>query len=187
LPDFDWKEICVFKTTSRWLFVALLFVPSAAAAQEPGDIGVFMGYPSLGLVWQVSEKVAIRPEIAFSSTSTEVESSFSTGTSQGWNLRFGGSALFYLKDADRLRTYVAPQFTYSRTHTETSSSQSEAAGNSYGFAGLFGAQYSLNDRFSVFGELGLAYTHSTLSDLISTDSQADNWGTRTGVGVILYF
>ena len=177
----------MLKTTSRWLFVALLFVPSVAAAQQPGDVGVFMGYPSLGLVWQVSEKVAIRPEIAFSSTSSEVNSSFSTGTSHGWNLRVGGSALFYLKDADRLRTYVAPQFSYSRTHTETSSSLSEAAGNTYGFAGLFGAQYSLNDRFSVFGELGVSYTHSTLSDLIRTDSKADNWGTRTGVGVILFF
>jgi hypothetical protein len=178
----------VFKTTSRWLFVALLFVPSVAAAQEPGDVGVFMGYPSLGLIWHVSERVAIRPEISFSSTSTEIDSPFGgIGTSHNWNVKVGASALVYLNDADRLRTYVAPQFTYVRTKGETSSSLSELVANTYGFAGLFGAQYSLNDRFSVFGELGVGYTHASTGDRIGTDSQADNWGTRTGVGVILYF
>jgi opacity protein-like surface antigen len=178
----------VFKCTRSWMFVALLFVPSVAAAQEPGDVGVFMGYPNLGLVWHVSEKVAIRPEISFSSTSTEVDSSFGgTGTSHNWNVKFGASALLFLNDADRLRTYVAPQFTYTRSETETNSSLSAAVGNTYGLAGLFGTQYSLNDRFSVFGELGLGYTHVTTSDLIGTASKADNWGTRTGVGVILYF
>jgi hypothetical protein len=178
----------VSTSKSRWLLVALLLVPSVTAAQEPGDVGVFMGYPSLGFVWHVSERVAIRPEISFSSTSTEFDSSVGgTGTSHNWNVKFGGSALLYLDDADRLRTYVAPQFTYTRTNGETSSALSSIVGNSYGFAGLFGAQYSLNDRFSMFGELGLGYTHVSTSDLIGTASKADNWGTRTGVGVILYF
>jgi opacity protein-like surface antigen len=171
----------------RWLLVALLLVPSVAAAQERGDVGVFMGYPSLGLVWHVSERVAIRPEISFSSTSTEVDSSGGTGTSHNWNVKVGVSALLYLDDADRLRTYVAPQVTYTRTNGETSSVLSSIVGNSYGLAGLFGAQYSLNDRFSMFGEVGLGYTHVSTSDLIGTASKADNWGTRTGVGVILYF
>ena len=54
------------KSASLWMLVALLFVPSVAAAQAPGDVGVFMGYPNLGLIWQVTEKVAIRPEISFS-------------------------------------------------------------------------------------------------------------------------
>ena len=42
-----------------------------------------------------------------------------------------------------------------------------AVGNNYGFAGLFGAQYSLNDRFSLFGELGLRYVHSTTEGVLT--------------------
>ena len=130
----------VLKCKRVWLFVALLFVPSAASAQESGDVGVFMGYPSLGFVWHVSDKVAIRPEISFSSTSTEFESSLSTGTAHTWNVKVGASALFYLNDADRLRTYLAPQFTYTRSGGESDSILGEFASDTYGFAGFFGTQ-----------------------------------------------
>ena len=183
------KESLVSKSAHRWMLVALLFLPSVAAAQERGDVGVFMGYPNLGFVWQVSDKVAIRPEISFSSTSTEIESNFGgSGTSHIWSVGFGASALLYLNDADRLRTYLAPQFTYNRADVETDDSINGTDSDSYGFAGLFGAQYSLNDRFSIFGELGLGYSHSsTESPLSSTTSKSDRWSTRTGVGVILFF
>ena len=156
------------KGARRWMFVALLVVPSVAAAQEPGDVGVFMGYPNLGLIWQVSEKVAIRPEISFSWGSTDIDSGFGgSGTSHSWSVGFGASALLYLSNADRLRTYVAAQFTYDRSEAESGISGTRAVGNTYGFAGLFGAQYSLNDRFSMFGELGLRYVHSTTEGVLS--------------------
>ena len=129
------------KSASRWMLVALLFVPSVAAAQEPGDVGVFMGYPNLGLIWQVTEKVAIRPEISFSYGSTDIDSVFGVpGTTHNWSIEFGASALLYLSDTDRLRTYLAPQFTYSRSEASSSTRTVGAVGNTYGFAGLFGAQ-----------------------------------------------
>ena len=173
----------------RWMLVALLFVPSVAAAQERGDVGVFMGYPNLGFVWQVSDKVAIRPEISFSSTSTEIESNFGgSGTSRIWSVGFGASALLYLNDADRLRTYLAPQFTYNRSDVDASNNVNGTVSDSYAFIGSFGTQYSLNDRFSIFGELGLGYSHTnTESEISGTTSKGDRWSTRTGVGVILYF
>ena len=111
-------------------------------------------------------------------------------TTHNWSIEFGASALLYLSDTDRLRTYLAPQFTYTRSEASSSTGTIGAVGNSYGFAGLFGAQTPLNDRFSVFGELGVGYTHDTNTTgrvLSGLDTKRDSWGTRTGVGVILYF
>jgi hypothetical protein len=49
-------------------------------------------------------------------------------------------------------------------------------------------KYSLNDRFGIFGELGLRYEHFTTEGVLSDlTSKRNTWGTRTGVGVILYF
>ena len=34
------------KLVVRWILATLVFFPSVAAAQERGDVGVFMGYPN---------------------------------------------------------------------------------------------------------------------------------------------
>jgi hypothetical protein len=53
-------------------------------------------------------------------------------------------------------------------------------------AALFGAQYSPNRRFSVFGEVGLAYA-STEAETGFSETEAHTFGARAGVGVTLYF
>ena len=181
----------MFRFAHRGLLVALLLVPSVAAAQDPGDVGVFMGYPSLGFVWQLSEKVAIRPEISFATSTSDFDTDNPLGvssSSDAWSIEFGASALLYLNDDDRLRTYVAPRFAYAHSDASSSSVLGESAGSSYEFAGLFGGQYSLNDRFSVFGEVGVGYAHATSEfELSGAKTTRDSWGPRTGVGVILSF
>ena len=78
------------KPVVRWILATLVFFPCVAAAQERGDVGVFMGYPSLGLIWQVSDKVALRPEISFDVSSTEIDSVFTdSGKGTSWNIGFG--------------------------------------------------------------------------------------------------
>jgi hypothetical protein len=104
--------------------------------------------------------------------------------SSSWSVDFGASALFYLSDADRL--YAGPQFTYSRDSSDNNLSNLDS--DTFEFAGLFGAQYSLNDRFGVFGELGLGYSHSSSSSESTGLSNTQNrFATRTAAGVILYF
>jgi hypothetical protein len=176
------------KLVVRWILATLVFFPSVAGAQERGDVGVFMGYPSLGLIWQVSDKVALRPQISFDVSSAEVDSVFTgTGKAESWDIGFGATALFYLSDADRLRTYIAPQFTYSRSEGGRVDTDGTTT-DSYSFAGLFGAEYSPTRRFGVFGELGVGYDRQT-SDAGSGSAniKSNNFGTRAGVGVILYF
>ena len=186
-----------------------------AAAQDPGSIGLTMGYPaSVGVIWHVSDRIALRPEVSLtqiSSTSTSVITiavpggqNLSTTTqavSDQWSVGVGASALFYLQRWDSLRTYVSPRFQYARgTSTNTTSSSSasflaitpsttEFTQNAYFFSGSFGAEYTLGTHFGLFGELGLGYQHnSSESDQSGAgNSVGHTIATRSGAGVILYF
>jgi opacity protein-like surface antigen len=170
-----------------------------------------MGYPSaVGLIIHVTDSLAIRPEFAFTQSSLETEVSSSAvrlelNDSDIWSYGVGISALVYLSKDDDLRTYLSPRFAYSRSATDTTSPTSgslpvvetEIRGSTFSIAASFGAQYSLNRRFSVFGELGAAYSDSETTSTssggsgvpfaIRISSSGSGWGLRSGVGVIWYF
>jgi hypothetical protein len=191
-----------------------------------------MGYPaSVGLMWHISERLALRPEVSFSTSTNEnptsivlvgtspslMSSSSSTrSTSSSSTIGVGISGLFYVGKWDALRAYVAPRFVYSRASgTSEYTSQrffgpitpvspltpvvitttTESTLTSKSGAGLFGAAYSLHERFSVFGEVGFGYTTSASRSKstpepdfdISTPGRTHGWSTRTGAGVIFYF
>ena len=90
-----------------------------AAAQEKGDIGLTISAPSaLGVIWHVSERVAIRPEMSFSFSETDAESSTLTDVSSH-SFTLAGSALFYLGRSESLQTYFSPRLTYSWAGSST--------------------------------------------------------------------
>lgn len=162
----------------------------AAGAQDKGKAGVAIGYPGgIGILWHATDTVAVRPDFSFSHNTTEDSSS---GSVFGADL----SVLFYVKKYDNVRTYVSPRFTYSRasttvTPTSTQSTLPEITTTSTntGGGGVFGAQYSPIARFSIFGELGLAFTHrQTKSAALPqlTASKGNTWGTTAGVGIVFY-
>lgn len=167
-------------------------VSTTARAQEPSRVGITMGYPaSIGLLWHVSERAALRPEFSFTLTDSSSESIIND-ESNFWSLGTGVSVLFYSPVTDNLRTYLAPRFSYTRTSGDSTTTESTT--DIYSFAGMFGAQYSLGRRFAAFGEVGLTYSRqngsvtSTIGPLTNRISSHGNaFGTRTGVGVILYF
>ena len=195
-------------------------VAPAASAQDDPKVGITMGYPaSVGIIWQVNERIALRPEVTATrasgeSTSTSTISFVGLGgggsttttttvtTNESWQVSTGLSALFYLSQHDALRTYVSPRWAYSRTSNSTTSGITElgnfgSTGSSHTVAGSFGAQYAPGRRFNVFGEVGLAFSRSTTAPrdaptglgIVTTTSGAvsRNFGSRSGVGVILYF
>ena len=174
------------------LAACVLMVGAARTnAQEKGQAGITMGYPaSIGVLWHVSDRVAIRPEFSFTNTDSS-SASIVAADNQFWSLGTGISALFYTPVHDNLRTYVAPRFSYTRTNGDSGVTASTTT--SYSIAGMFGAQYALGRRFGVFGEIGFGYarqTGSTATDvpgLGGIESQGDTIGTRSGVGVVLYF
>jgi len=182
----------------RLLFLAAglcLAASGTAGAQDGGKAGITIAYPaSIGIIWHATDGVAIRSAFAFSHSDgeTSIVAAENEATTVGVDL----GVLFYLKKYDNVRTYVSPRFLYARsTSTATTTStlggvpELKTTGTSTGGSGVFGAQYSPSSRFSVFGEVGLAFNHRhTESDIISTSvSNTDTWGTTAGVGVIFYF
>ena len=162
-----------------------------AGAQEKGQAGITMGYPaSVGVLWHVSDRVAIRPECSFSWTDGSSAGIIASST-QFWSFGTGVSALFYAPAHDNLRTYVSPRFTYTRSQGDSDTSASTTT--AYSFAGMFGAQYALGRRFGIFGEVGVGYARqggSTTTQFLGqtrTESNGNTIGTRSGVGVVLYF
>jgi hypothetical protein len=172
------------------LVVLSLGVSAAASGQDVGQKGITMGYPeSIGLLWHVTDKVAVRPEFSFSHASTDTNLPFVDDNISSTTVGVGVSALCYLSNADGLRTYVAPRWMYGHTGPGAGTTSHV---NSIG--GAFGAQYALGKRFSVFGETGLTYSHATAKADVSTLGVVDSLtthsntiGMHTGAGVIFYF
>jgi opacity protein-like surface antigen len=175
-------------------------------AQEPRRVGLTFGYPAaVGVIWHLSERIALRPEFSFSAT--ELNNVPSTATSletSGSGYGTGVSALVYLSQWDDVRTYVSPRITYGRAKTSTSSApfggsrfETEQTTTSTGITGSFGVQYTPNDRFGIFGEFGVGYTKQSGEQVSApsgggstasrSESRGHSAGTRAGVGVVLYF
>lgn len=187
--------------------VMLVVAARSAGAQEAGDVGVTMGYPgALGVVWHVTDGIAIRPDIALSRSTSESTTSAtgpfagsglsSTSTSDGWGTTVGLSVLLNVRTIERLRLYLAPRIAYAHS---TADNETGLSGALTGFtakttgvlaSGSFGSQYNVHDRFAVFGELGLQYTtQTTTSDFPGSRTEADGttFGLRSAVGVTFYF
>jgi hypothetical protein len=187
----------------------------AAHAQDPPRIGLTMGYPAaIGVLWQVAERVAVRPEVTAAKSSSETLSGSIGATtpraspSNNWQIGAGVSALFYVSRADALRMYVAPRFAYLKTSTSTdlasASVLSAFDSAAYTTGGSFGGQYALGRRFALFGEVGVRYTSTTSKATTSesvtiafdagpsvftagSETHTHVFGTFSGAGVILFF
>ena len=166
-----------------------------ASSRNPEPIGITLGYPaSFGVMWHVTERLAIRPELSFSFATSESQATgVSVTSSDTWSLGIGVSALFDLRQWDGLRTYVAPRFTYSRGEATVDSSSfggltSELRSSGFAIAGLFGASYRMHPRFAVFGEAGLSFgdAETRSSAGFGARSNTQRLGTTAGVGVIFY-
>ncbi|RPJ71079.1 MAG: hypothetical protein EHM24_13565 [Acidobacteria bacterium] len=170
---------------------------TVASAQEKGQVGLNLGYPSVGLTWHVSDRVAVRPEFNFSfgSSSSTSGSGFEGSDSDAWGVGFGVSALFYVGEWDTVQGYVVPRLSFLLSETDrigtTSESTSENSTSGWDAGVMVGAEYPLNRRLSVFGEVGFTYVnrHAETRPLSTLILESDSWsfGPRTAIGMIVYF
>ena len=190
---------------------AILVVGSTARAQERGQLGLTMGYPAaIGVLWHASDRLGIRAEATFQTSSTELESGplRSDRDVESTSFGVGFAGLFYLGRSDNVSTYFSPRLAYTRSTSETEgpevflvpqlfpvpvdlspiSLELRTESSGYSVGGSFGAQYSPNRRFSVFGELGLNYTtlNSESASFIPSETEGSSFGVRSAVGIILY-
>ncbi|HET9832346.1 MAG TPA: outer membrane beta-barrel protein [Vicinamibacterales bacterium] len=162
--------------TIRTLPVALILLlwSISAGAQDEPRIGVTMGYPTaVGVLWRVADRVSLRPDFTWTSTSNESPSIndpilgtiVNPTTFDTWQTSVGLSALLYLNRFERLRMYASPRFAYSRTSNSSAVSNSALSTNgrgwTYATSGSFGAEYGLARHFGVFGEIGVTYSTTT--------------------------
>jgi predicted porin len=212
------RPTIIARMNQRRFFSTILFAIAAvaihadvAAAQERGQIGLSMGYPgSIGIIWHVSDAVAVRPDFQFRGTSVGGDYDQTTTT-----VGVGISGLVYVVKRDALHIYVSPRLSYTRTtaelpaavYTDLSSSivssvtqvprvafpTLKTTSTTKVIAGSFGAQYAVHKRFSVFGEAGFSYGKldtsypSTLALVTVPDTGPRTWGTQTAAGVVVYF
>jgi hypothetical protein len=180
---------------------------SPAFGQQDRKVGLVMGYPaSVGVLWHVTERVALRPDFTVSRqriestlTSTGLAGNERLTTSQeGWTGTAGLSALFYLGPPDAFRLYVSPRVAYVWSNSRVESGgvpglttfnyDQDSSGALV--AGSMGAQYAPHDRFRIFGEVGLSYstTEGTSGLTLSrSETKTSGFGLRSGVGVVVYF
>jgi hypothetical protein len=160
-------------------------VPVSAFAQDASKLGLVMATPgSVSVIWRVSDRAAIRPEIGFATSTTTQETPIGDAQVATTTITPAFSVLFYMGQWEGLRTYVSPRYVYSRAHAEASSpgSSHESTATSHSVSGSFGAEYALHSRFAVFGELGINFSHADPGN-VTTNS----WNQRSAVGVIFNF
>ncbi len=153
--------------------VLLAATAGVARAQDDPKVGLTMGYPSaIGVIWQVADRLAVRPEITLNRSTGDSSSNDTAGpqpvsSSDSTGVGAGISALWYLSRWEGLRTYVSPRFQYGRTSSSASTpgntSTTDAITSSYFTCGSFGAQYTLGRHFGLFGEVGVGYTVANTS------------------------
>lgn len=169
----------------------ILLGASKAVAQERGQVGLTMGYPTeIGVVWHAADRVGIKGTFTFALSSSEFDADgfLPERETHTDSVGLGITGLLYFSRKENVSTYFSPRFAYATTTAKVSSLDVRSESSTYSFAGSLGAQYSPSRRFSVFGELGLNYSSGTTESASSlTNSTSSAFGVRSAAGIILYF
>jgi hypothetical protein len=174
---------------------AFFLVANPLNAQEKGKLGLTL--PGIGVIWHVTKDFAIRPNLGFSWFSTTAgNGSQYASDSDGSSFTASVAGLFYLHSVGDLNFYLCPRYSYRRyTTDQTSVSPSQTmsytttnTGN--GIAGLWGLEYALTKRLTVFGEIGLGYTRTktttTLPFTLNPTTHGNDLSTTAGFGLHFY-
>lgn len=184
------------------IFLGLAFIASTSvfASVKGGKIGVDFAMSStlagittpsiqngngstqsLGVLWHITDMFAIRPSVAYSSTTTKVENSAANTSSSVTNntLGLGIAVPIYLTKMNLLDLYVSPGFSYGSNGSNYSNMSILAA---------LGVQVAVNEQLQFFGEMGIAYTSTTDKNSVNVTTTTSTFGTaRLAVGAIFYF
>jgi hypothetical protein len=173
------------KKCMRILPVLLLLLPVSLSADEKKDEDFKFGFtfPNIGAIWHMTERIAFLPGISFNHSWGESSSIINeTINSSSNNLGVSAGLRFYLYDWEDLRFYISPvyrfgwaEFDYSEISTSTS--------YSHRVSGAWGLEYALNNRLSLYGDIGVSYNRNTTSDI---DGHSSSFGTTGTWGLILY-
>lgn len=165
--------------------------PAISRAQERGQVGVTMGYPTAaGLIWHATDRIAVRPEITFTQTTSKAELTLPNASSEstGRALGVGASLLWYVGSSEgNVRPYLSPRVLYTRL---TDDDDDEEPVGTWSVSGSFGVQYTPHRRLGLYGEVGVGRSHHEMTRTypgLTAKTSVTSWATRSAVGVIFYF
>jgi hypothetical protein len=168
------KRVLLYATLS------VLFLGSAASAQEAGEVGFNFragDQDSVGVTWHITHGFAFRPLLTYSSQEVTFLDPF-FGTFQQTVREYGTDLgfLFTVRSEENLNLYAGFALQYVYNDVDFGGSF-----HSEGAEALFGMRYTFAKRFGVFGEVGARYRRD--------DAPADRteYGLFTGgLGMIIY-
>jgi len=181
----------------RFLFAlmsSVLFFAASLMAQEKdiakGRVG--LTFPTTGIIWHLSDNIALLPNVGFTYNWAGYDSNSSTSTGKG--LSAGVSLRFYTREWNGVRFYLSPKYAFNRSTSNseivvpTASQRSSSSLNSHAIAGAWGLQYPISGRVSIFGDIGVSFSRSgnSSSSSIYSESHSNRIGTTGSWGLILY-
>lgn len=191
-------------------------ISSTAAAQTEKRVGLLVAYPAtVGIHWQMADRLALRADGGFTFGTIEqtgppltfngLTIAGSTTESHHHTTLIGLSALVTVSHRNQLRLYLAPRVAWNRTHTSFTTESidvgfppgvtrnpttrtSESTNEGVSFDGMFGANYRLGDRFAVFGEAGVSWSHPTAATSVGGSTlKSRSVGSSSDLGIVLFF
>ena len=142
--------------------------------------GITVGYPgSVGMLWQIQERVALRPVFTFGYSNEGSGDAAATATS--WRFGIATSAVVSIVRDGPRHLYAAPYYEFQRRNTTLAQTvtygdpnnffatanqinvEAKPRSNEHSIGGLIGFEIRLQDRYGVFAEAGAAYRHSKRS------------------------
>jgi hypothetical protein len=149
-----------------------------------GQTGILVMYPAaVGLIFRVSEGLALRPDFSFSTSASDYSNPGTTTLSKVDTYTLGISALVYVQSWQTVRVYVVPRFGYARTTNGRPAIY--YVGTTYSGSGSLGVQYVFDRRLGIFAEGGINYDYKTTDADGTTISRT--WSSRAVLGATLYF
>ena len=180
--------------------LVILFV-GFGFSQDTGKIGFLFktgSTSSVGLSWNVSKTLTLRPSFGFQSEKVEEVSNGyqieGSPKNSSYNTSLGLFYHFLQKESFTAYTGLELGYLYQKIEGRLCSSEIcyTVTEKVHGFIGslILGLQYNLNKHLAVFGEVGLGYQH-TKADLEFIDAKNETKNTywdlsRSGFGIILY-
>jgi hypothetical protein len=197
---------------SLWILIVLFGFSAATLSAQATDndkskLGLIFSETGtaagVGAIWQLNNHIAFSPYFNFTHSWK--------GTPEGTNtLQVGAKLPLYLKNWNKMRLYVAPGYEFTRIRTRgisntppiTVSYSSDDKSIYNEGSGVWGIQYAIGNRISIFGDMGVAYqdqgsSHSSVmtlstwtggstSSASSSRTRTYNVGLKNSIGVIFY-
>jgi hypothetical protein len=172
--------------------LALISYPLNAQQRELSKGKVGLTFPTTGIIWHFSDRVALLTSAGYSYSWYDYSSNPATASSG--SLGAGAGLRIYAREWKGVHLFLSPKYTFSRLSGSSdpvfstgSTLTSSVLGHE--IRGAWGLQYPISDRVSILGEYGIYFSRSVSSNsppATTGDRRSYNVGSYGSWGLILY-